>query len=102
MRKKLKKNKNVISQSISTSIQTKKEYSLPQKNISIFNNNNNRNKIFFISTLLNQNISSSKIISTKITTSNSPFLSNNLSAAVSPAGPAPIIITFFIFNHLIF
>ena len=46
MRKKLKKNKNVISQSISTSIQTKKEYSLPQKNISIFNNNNNRNKIF--------------------------------------------------------
>jgi len=64
MRKKYKKNKNFFSQNISTSIQTKKEYSLSKKNISLLNNNSNSNKNSLLSTLLNiPNISSSKGIS---------------------------------------
>ena len=71
MRKRFKKNKNYFSQNISTSIQSKKDFSISKKNISLLNINNNI-KNQSISTLMKINdIPSSKVRSTKLSSSNS-------------------------------
>ena len=69
-RKIYKNNRNYASQNISTSIQSKKEFSLSRKNISQLNINNNAKNT--ISSFLNiANIPSSKGRSTKLSSSNS-------------------------------
>ena len=72
-RKKLKNNKNCISQNISTSIQSKKDFSLSKKNnISQLNLNTKNLKNQSLSTLIKINdIPSSKVRSTKLSSSNS-------------------------------
>ena len=70
IRKLFKNNRNYASQNISTSIQSKKDFSIPKKNINQLNiNNNGKNSI---STFLNiANIPSSRVRSTKLSSSNS-------------------------------
>ena len=70
IRKLFKNNRNYASQNISTSIQSKKDFSIPKKNINQLNiNNNGKNSI---STFVNiANIPSSKVRSTKLSSSNS-------------------------------
>ena len=70
IRKLFKNNRNYASQNISTSIQSKKDFSIPKKNINQLNiNNNGKNSI---STFFNvANIPSSRVRSTKLSSSNS-------------------------------
>ena len=71
LRKKLKKNKNYLSQNISTSIQSKKDLSLSKKNASIFNNKNGSSSLSNINLFGNANYPSARGRSTKISSSNS-------------------------------
>ena len=74
MRKKFKNNKKYISQNISTSTHSKKDFSISKKNISLLNLNNSKSPSFSI--LYNMsNIPSSKVRSTIISSPNS-FIKN--------------------------